>query len=161
MNLLTIAGNLGREARINQVQGQNGPISVANFAVAVKKRQKGSDGKPLTLWVDCALWGTRADALAQYLTKGTRVAVSGEADVEQYQAQDGTMVPKLTLRVNELTLLGGGEQAQQQGGQGQPYQQPMQRQQQPAGQPGGYQAPAPQPQGQQGGFDDFDDDIPF
>lgn len=153
MNILTIAGNLGRDARINQVNGSNGPISVANFSVAVKKRQKGSDGKPLTLWIDCAIWGNRADALGPYLTKGTRVAVSGEADVEQYQAHDGTMVPKLTLRVNELTLLGGGEQQQQQG-------QPQQQYRQPAA-PRQPQAPAPQPQGQQGGFDDFDDDIPF
>ena len=152
MNILTIAGNLGRDARLNQVNGQNGPISVANFAVAVKKRQKGSDGKPLTLWVDCALWSTRADALAQYLTKGTRVAVSGEADVDQYQAQDGTLVPKLTMRVQEITLLGGGEHQAQQSQQApaqQQYRHPAQQ-----------QAPAQKPAAP-GPVDDLDDQIPF
>lgn len=109
MNVLTIAGNLGRDARLNAVQGQQGPVSVANFAVAVKKRQKDQQGNYQTLWVDCSLWGTRADALAQYLQKGTRVSVTGEADVTTYTDNNGNVVPKLTLRVNEITLLGGGE----------------------------------------------------
>lgn len=150
MNVLTIAGNLGSEARLNAVQGQQGPISVANFAVAVKKRQKDQQGNYQTLWVDCSLWGTRADALAQYLQKGTRVAVTGEADVTTYTDNNGNVVPKLTLRVNEITLLGGGEnngntaaQQPQAGG----YQQPAQR-------------PAQAPDGPSTQFDS-DDSIPF
>lgn len=160
MNVFTIAGNIGRDARLNSVSGQNGPISVLNFAVAVQKRQKGPDGKPLTLWVDCALWGTRADVLAQYLTKGTKVTVTGEADVEAYQANDGTIQPKLMIRVNDVTLQGAAGQT---GGTGQ--QAPAQ-QQAPA-----YRAPA-QPAAQQRPAAPaqrdpmeppiyFDDDIPF
>lgn len=169
MNVLTIAGNLGREARLNSIQGQQGPVSVLNFAVAVKKRQKGDDGKPLTLWVDCSLWGARADALAQYLQKGTRVSVTGEADVTTYQDGAGNTVPKLTLRVNDITMLGGGEQQQQQQGgygAGPAYQAQgaAPQQQRPAQQPqaGGYQQPAARKaQAPAGPENQFDDDIPF
>lgn len=147
MNVLTIAGNLGREARLNSVQGQQGPISVANFAVAVKKRQKDQQGNYQTLWVDCSLWGARADALAQYLQKGTRVSVTGEADVTTYTDNNGNVVPKLTLRVNEITLLGGGEASVNSA-----VQQP---------QAGGYQQPAARTVQQAPAGQDYSDDIPF
>lgn len=159
MNVLTIAGNVGRDARINQVNTANGPISVLNFAVAVQKRQKGSDGKPLTLWVDCALWGARADALAAYVVKGTKITVTGEADVETYQSNDGQTLAKMILKVSDLTLQGGGQAVQNQQPQGQAqgqqpapaYRPPVVPQQQPARQPN---PPANPPI-------DFDDDIPF
>lgn len=114
MNNLTIAGNLGRDARLRHVDTQNGQVAVTNFAVAVQRRQKDKDGKPLTLWVDCALWGKRAEALQPYLTKGLKVAVAGEANVEQFQRQDGSYGAKLTCRVNEVTLQGGGQGQQAQ-----------------------------------------------
>lgn len=162
MNVLTIAGNLGSDAHMNQVSGQNGPISVCNFSVAVSKRQRDAQGNNLTLWVDCALWGVRAEALGQYLTKGSKVTVTGEADVSSYEGQNG-FVPKLTLRVQDITLQGGGQQQGQQAGAGQ-YQQHQapaqnQHQHQPA-RPPQQQAPAQQQAGHHPPID-FDDDIPF
>jgi single-strand DNA-binding protein len=146
MNVLTIAGNIGKDPRLGSVNGKNGPTSVLNFAVAVRKQQKGQDGKPLTLWVDCALWGNRAEALSQYLAKGSKVTVTGEADVSTYQANDGTTMPKLTLRVAEITLMGDSGQQQGQQTQRQPQQQPRQQ---------------PAQSYQQHPVDDFDDQIPF
>lgn len=140
MNKLIIAGNLGKDARLNSISGRDGPISVANFSVAVKERRGGDD---VTLWVDCALWGKRADALAQYLIKGCKVAVSGQAGVDSYDDSQGRSVPKLTLRVDEITLMGGGEQRQATPAQ----------QQRPAG---NYQAPAAP-----ASADDFESEIPF
>lgn len=139
MNVLTIAGIVGGDARLNSINGQNGPVSVMNFTVAVKKRTKDQAGNNETLWVDCALLGVRADSLAQYVTKGSKISVSGEADIDSYQGQNG-MVPKLTLRVNDLTLQGkpADQQHQQQGYQQQAPQQ--QQQQQRAAPPNG--APA-------------------
>lgn len=157
MNVLTIAGNIGQQPRLASINGQQGPISVLNFSVAVKKRQKDpATGEYGTLWVECSVWGARADALAKFLTSGTKVSVSGEADISSYQNAQGVTIPKLTLRANEVTLMGGGEQRQPQAGG---YQQaPVQQQQ------GGYQVPnnRPQPQAQQQPMDsNYDDDIPF
>lgn len=187
MNVLTIAGNIGRDCRVNSVNGQNGAISVCNFVVAVDKRQKDQNGQKQTLWVECALWGARADALAQYLTKGTKVSVSGEADVTSYTDNNGNVVPKMTLRVNDVTLQGGGQQQGQQGGQqgqnqnGGYHQQAAQGHNGGYGQGGGQQQPPAQRQqaqqqgqqqgrqnyqqgqgGQQGGDQfDYDSEIPF
>ena len=139
MNVLTIAGNLGRDARL----GEAGGTPVCNFTVAVRVRQKDRD----TLWIDCAFWGERARKVAPYLKKGGRVAVTGELGLGGYTDNTGAHVPQITLRVNDVTLQ-GGEQQSTSGGGG--YSPPAHQQQQR------------QPQQQQQA-DTFDtsDDVPF
>lgn len=149
MNTASFAGNVGN-VRFNTVNTNKGENTVLNFSLAVSKRQKGQDGKPLTLWVDCALWGKRAEVLQQYIQKGTKLTVSGSVDVEIFTKDDGQSIPKMTMMVNDLTLQGDGSTGQQQ----QPRQQQAQ-QSQPAQSTPPPASKMPEP------VDDFDDDIPF
>ena len=54
MNLFALTGNLGKDCRTNNVNG----TAVCNFPVAVKS---GYGDKEQTIWLDCALWGKRAE----------------------------------------------------------------------------------------------------
>lgn len=133
MNVLTVFGNLGSDVRTNNVGG----TAVANFSVAVKS---GYGDNEKTIWVDCSLWGKRAESgLIDYLKKGQQVVVSGEMGTREY---DGKTY--ITMRVNEVSLAGGRSNGQQ----AQPAQ-PVQQTQQ--GATHGNYASAP----------DIDDDIPF
>ena len=97
MNNWSITGNLGQDCRTNDVNG----TAVANFSVAVKA---GFGEKAQTLWVDCALWGKRAEGgLIQYLVKGQQVGVTGELSTET--GKDGKTY--LKVRCSEVDLLGG------------------------------------------------------
>ena len=98
MKNITIAGGIGRDAELRTTQ--NGD-KVAGFSVAVDDGVGQNKG---TLWFDVSIWGKRAEALAQYLTKGSRVAVSGDLGRREH---DGKVY--LTVRANEVTLLGGGK----------------------------------------------------
>lgn len=134
MNNWSITGNLGQDCRTNNVSG----TAVANFSVAVKA---GFGEKSQTIWVDCALWGKRAESgLIQYLKKGQQVGVTGELSTET--GNDGKTY--LKLRCNEVDLIGGKSEGVQQA--------PAPQRQQPAPAPGG---PGPDP------VDDFDSSIPF
>ena len=150
MNVFTCTGRLGRDSKTNQTQGGT---SVCNFALAV---ESGFGDKKQTIWLDCALWGKRAEgALPQYLIKGAQVAVSGEMATREYQDNSGVNRTAVTLRVNDLTLV-SNKQSDQDSRQPQPQAQPQGQQSSPA--QGFGQTPAPQGQG----FDDFDDSrIPF
>ena len=98
MKQITISGNIGKNAETRQTQ--NGD-SVTGWTVAVEDRQ----GKEkTTLWFDCTLWGKRGETLAQYLTKGSKVSVSGDLSKREY---DGKTY--LTIRADQVTLMGGGE----------------------------------------------------
>ena len=171
MNILSIAGNVGLDAELRQVNTQSGSQSVLSFPVAVKSSKKGTDGKYLSTWFDCTLWGKQAEALAQYIKKGSAVAVAGEVGLEQYTAKDGSAGAKMKLNAQKVTLLGGNQQSAP---QQQAHQQPAQPAQ-PARQapPHGYQPQyGNQPTGATGNVPqqnyaaseppiDFDDDIPF
>jgi single-strand DNA-binding protein len=103
MLILTLAGRLGRDAELRQTPTGK---AVCNFSVAVDVRR---GQEKTTTWVDCTLWEKRAEALAQYLTKGTAVAVSGEMSVREFKRRTGEAGFAVECRVSELTLLGGAQ----------------------------------------------------
>ncbi|MNG98104.1 Single-stranded DNA-binding protein ssb [compost metagenome] len=155
MNVFTASGNIGRDAEVRNAGG----TSVAGFSLAVKS---GYGDKAQTVWVDCSIWGKQAESgLVQYLQKGQFVVVTGELGTREHE---GKMY--ITLRVSNVTL--GGKQDAQKTAQGQQQQQgyqqqPQQRQQQNgyAQASGGMQRTQQQMQQPQGGYQDFDEQIPF
>lgn len=102
MQKLFIAGTVSSVKELKTV-GQN---QVFNFSVAVSNG-KNSDGswKDSTFW-EVGVWGKRGEALARFLGKGTKVAVSGR--FVQARVHDGRAY--LSMDADEVTLLGGGEQ---------------------------------------------------
>lgn len=102
MKNITIAGGIGKDAQTRTTQGGD---NVTSWSVAVEERQ-GQDKR--TIWFDVSLWGKRGAALSQYLTKGSRVAVSGELSTREH---DGRTY--LTVRADQVTLLGGGDRREE------------------------------------------------
>ena len=98
MKNLTIAGNIGKSAETRRTPTGD---AVTGWSVAVEERN-GQEKR--TIWFDCTLWGKRGESLAQYLTKGGKVSVSGELSTREH---DGKTY--LTIRADQVTLLGGGE----------------------------------------------------
>lgn len=98
MKSITIAGNIGKDAVTRTTQSGE---QVTSWSVAVEERN-GQEKR--TIWFDCSLWGKRGTLLSQYMTKGSRVAVSGDLSTREHEGRT-----YLTVRANEVTLLGGGE----------------------------------------------------
>ena len=149
-------GRIGRDAEVRQT---NNGTAVANFPVAV---DVGYGDNKATLWLDCSMFGKRAEGgLVQYLVKGAQVMVEGDINLRQYTKGDGTGGAAVTLNIQDLKLVGGQPQGQQ---QQQPQQAANQTQRQPAQQQNNQQRSQAHPNGS-GGYpetvDDFDDSIPF
>ena len=104
MKSITIAGRLGKDATLRRTQGGD---PVLSFSVAVDHR---AGKEKHTMWFECAIWGKRGESLEQYLTKGACVAVTGDFWTREYEGKT-----YLQVRVNDVTMLGGGER--QSGGQ--------------------------------------------
>ena len=103
------AFGLARLSRDAEIRTTSQGESVATLALAFSYGRKGSDGKRPTQWVDGALWGKRAEALAPYLLKGGLVSVLLEdVHIETYQGKNGE-ASKLVGRVVDVELAGGGE----------------------------------------------------
>ena len=134
---------LARIGRDVEVRFTAGGDAVASLSLAFSYGRKGEDGKRPTQWVDAALWGKRAEALAPYLVKGGLVAVTlEEVHIETYQSANGPG-HKLAGKVLDIELAGGSDK--------------------PAAAPRPAAAPAraPAPARQASGFDADDSDCPF
>lgn len=98
MKSITIAGGITRDAATRTTQQGD---KVTGFSVAV---DEGFGQNKRTLYFDCSLWGARGEKLAQYLTKGSKVCVSGDFSTREHEGKT-----YLTIRAAEVTLLGGGK----------------------------------------------------
>ncbi|TCG09309.1 single-stranded DNA-binding protein [Paraburkholderia steynii] len=137
---------LARIGRDVEVRNTTGGDAVASVSLAFSYGRKGDDGKKPVQWVDGALWGKRAEALAPYFTKGALVTVALEdTHIETFKKADGTEGVKLAGRITAIDLAGGGQPQQQA----------------PAPAPKPQQRPAPQRAPAGGGFEDMADDVPF
>lgn len=106
MNVVTIAGGLGRDAELKYL---NNGDPICNFSVADSQgRDKG------TIWWNCTLFGKRGEALAQYLTKGQSVTVVGTITEREWQDKEGAKRKSMDVRVSEIALQGGRKDAEPQ-----------------------------------------------
>ena len=94
---ITACGYIAADLRTNTVGG----VDVTNFRLLVNKKAK--DQEHVTA-IDCSVWGARAAVAAQYLSKGDRVTVAGDAHAETFERKDGSAGCTLVLRVSDFTL---------------------------------------------------------
>lgn len=154
---------LGRDAELRSLPDGT---PVMNLAMAYNYGKKDQDGRRQTTWVDGAVFGNRAEALAQYMVKGQQLCVTiDDVHIRTFDKADGSQGFSLSGTVISIEFAGSSQQSGGQQGGNQQRQQPQQRQA-PQGQQqrgnGGYQQqrqPAPQ-NGGASGFDDFSD-VPF
>lgn len=105
MNRITLVGNLGADADLRQTKEGR---AVLNFRIATTETYVNKTGEKTenTQWHSCVLWGNRAEAVAKYMTKGTRVLVEGRMEYRQYEDKDGNKRTAAEVNVLQLLLLG-------------------------------------------------------
>ena len=104
INLVALSGNLTRDAEMRMTMGGS---AVASFTVAVSDRRKNSrtgEWEDYPNFVDCIMFGRRAEAVARYLGKGSRVAVEGKLRYSSWE-KDGQRRSKLEVVVDEIEFL--------------------------------------------------------
>lgn len=99
-NKFIFSGNLGGDAELSYTPTGK---AVCKFSVAVSDRRGGEEK---TMWVRCALWEKRGEALQQYLTKGQKVLVEGRLAVSTYTNRAGEPQASVDVTVSEIELLG-------------------------------------------------------
>ena len=137
MNVLNAIGNVGKDCEIRYTPAGK---AVASFSFALTS---GYGDKQVTSWINCNLWGDRAETLSPMLVKGTKVGITGELTNRPYTDKQGVEKYSLECRINDLTLLTPKPKSDSQPSSN-------------------TSAPAKQNNAPTGsGFDDFNDDVPF
>lgn len=110
LNTLTISGNLGADAELRYTRNQSAVMTVS---VAVNERVPNGDGSysERPNWVDCIMFGKRAEALAPWLRKGNKVAIVGHLHQSVWE-KDGQRRSRLEVRIDEIELMSAQREAQ-------------------------------------------------
>ena len=167
INRVIITGNLTRDPELRSTASG---MPVLGFGVAVNDRrrnQQTGEWEDYPNFIDCTMFGARAESVSRFLSKGSKVAIEGKLRWSQWE-RDGQKRSKLEAIVDELAFMssrnGGG--AQSYGGDfggNQGYSPAAPAYSAPAPMPAPAPAPAPMPAAPviDASSSVYDDDIPF
>ncbi len=82
-NRVIIGGHMTRAAELRYTPGGT---AVAQFGMAVNEKWTGEDGqkKENVCFIDCQVWGKRAEALAKHTGKGSPLLIEGTLKLDQW-----------------------------------------------------------------------------
>jgi len=148
INRVFITGNLSRDPELRTTASGSAVLSFGVAVVDSVKNQQTGEWEDRPNWVECTLFGSRAQAISGYLHKGSKVAIDGRLHWSQWE-RNGEKRSKLEVIINDIQFLSPRESAQQ-----------LQYQQQaPTYQQQPQQAPRTAPQYASASV--YDEDIPF
>lgn len=96
-NTITISGNLTRDPELKFL---GSGTAVADLSVAVNRKDK--DGNESTSFIDVTAWQTLAENVAESLTRGARVIVTGRLEQQTWEDKDGGKRSKLVLIADDV-----------------------------------------------------------
>lgn len=99
INTATVSGNLTRDAELKG--------TALTWTVAVNDRVKNQDTQEWedrANFIDCVMFGARAEKVAPYLTKGAKVAVTGRLRWHQWET-DGQKRSKVEIVAAEVVFM--------------------------------------------------------
>lgn len=113
---MNITGRLTADATVRTIDSG---AQVVSFSIAKNKSYKNKQGERVqqTEFVDCSFW--RSVKVAQFLTKGTLVELTGWITARAWTDSKGEAQARLNFRTDNIEFLGGGtkKQVPQQQGQ--------------------------------------------
>lgn len=108
INSATVSGNLTKDAELRTAASG---IAVLKFRVAVNERVKEGDAwKDKAYFFSATMFGKRAEAIAPYMLKGTKVAVSGKLKIDEWEQRDGTKRTDVGIVVDEVDIMSKREE---------------------------------------------------
>jgi len=104
INKVLISGNLTRDPELRATASG---MPVLGLGVAVNDRRKNQstgEWEDYPNFIDCTMFGTRAESISNFLSKGSKVAIEGKLRWSQWE-RDGQKRSKLEVIIDEIEFL--------------------------------------------------------
>lgn len=105
INRVTLSGNLTRNPDLRQTPAGT---EILTFGIAVNERVKNQstgEWEDRPNFVDCVVFGRRADSLSRILGKGMKVALDGKLRYNSWTDKDNHRRSKLEVIVDEIDIM--------------------------------------------------------
>lgn len=102
MNRTVLIGRMTKDPDLKFLPG--GETGVCNFTLAVN-RKFAKEGQPKADFIPIVVFGKQAEATANYMKKGSQVAISGRIQVRNYENKEGQRVYITEVVADEVEFL--------------------------------------------------------
>jgi single-strand DNA-binding protein len=150
VNKVILIGRLGKDPETRYMTSGEA-VTNATLATSETWKDKSGEKQEKTEWHNLVFYRRLAEIAGEYLKKGSQIYVEGKLQTRKWQTKEGQDRYTTEIVVNEMTMLGGKPSG---AGSFEVVDS------KPAAASGGT-APAKSAPAAKGGFDNFDDDIPF
>ncbi|WP_300384713.1 single-stranded DNA-binding protein [Clostridium sp.] len=107
MNKVILIGRMTKDPELNFAAGSG--TAVTKFTLAITRAFK----KEETDFINCIAFGKTGETIAQYLTKGRQLAITGNIRTGSYDAKDGTKRYTTDVVVESFEFIGSNNQSGQ------------------------------------------------
>lgn len=111
INRVNISGNLTRDPELRSTAGGT---DILSFGVAVNDRrrnQRTGEWEDVPNFIDCIVFGQRAEALSRFISKGAKVSIDGKLHYSSWETKNGQKRSKLEVVVEEIEFLSRSQTA--------------------------------------------------
>lgn len=103
INTVVIAGRTTKDPEIKVTPSGTAVLSLSLAVNDTKKNAQG-EWEDVVDFFDCKVFGKRAESLAQYIPKGSKLTINGRLHQDRWQAQDGTNRSRVSIIVQDIEL---------------------------------------------------------
>ncbi len=104
INKVVVSGNLTRDPELRMA----GTTPVLQMGIAVNDRKKNNETgqwEDVPNFFDVVVWGARGESLSRFLTKGTKIVVSGRLRWNQWQNAEGEKRSKVEIVADDVEFM--------------------------------------------------------
>ena len=102
MNQIVLIGYLTADPTVRATP--NG-VTVCSFTIGVTRSRKDANGEKQSDFFRINTWRQTADFCGKYLTKGSKVAVTGELNLNSFKGKDGNLRYSLDVQADHVENL--------------------------------------------------------
>lgn len=103
INTVVIAGRTTKDPEIKVTPSGTAVLSLSLAVNDTKKNAQG-EWEDVVDFFDCKVFGKRAESLAQYIPKGSKLTINGRLHQDRWQAQDSTNRSRVSIIVQDIEL---------------------------------------------------------
>lgn len=103
INTVVIAGYTAKDPELKVTPSGTTVLSLL-LAVNDTKKNAQDEWEETANFFDCVLFGKRAESLAQYIPKGSKLTINGRLHQDRWQGQDGTNRSRVSIIVQDIEL---------------------------------------------------------
>ncbi|OOG23241.1 single-stranded DNA-binding protein [Enterococcus casseliflavus] len=102
MNNTNLIGRLTKEPNFRYTSTGK---AVANFTLAVNRNFTNDQGEREADFIPCVIWNKKAETLAEHVTKGSLIGVSGRLQTRNYEDTTGARIYVTEVVIETFSLL--------------------------------------------------------